>query len=178
MPRATHSTKRTGNRAPERPQIFLSYSSDDSCEPSLLVYAIETLLANAHVRVWTYQRDQTGDTRSVATSLKDQVRRSKAMVFFASPSTLKLGAAQWMELAYADAADVPTYVLLHRITYAKLKMKERGVPPFITEGLCTPSLEWRRVVDELRSRLTGRSRGGGRVSQGFCLKPLPRIVLG
>jgi len=53
------------------------------------------------------------------------------MVFIASPSTLKLGASQWMELAYADAAEVPTYVLLHRVSYAKLKMKERGTPPFL-----------------------------------------------
>jgi hypothetical protein len=164
MPRATHSTKRTGNRALVRRQIFLSYSSADSCEASLLVYAIETLLAQINVHVWTYERDQLGDTRNVATSLKEQVRRSKAMVFLASPSTLKLGAAQWMELAYADAADLPTYVLLHRITYSKLKMKERGVPPFITEGHCTPSANWRRVVDELRTGLSGRSRGGGRVS--------------
>jgi hypothetical protein len=164
MPRAPQSTKRARNRAPKSPQIFLSYSGDDSCEASLLVYAIETLLAKAHVHVWTYQRDQPSDTRSVATSLKEQVRRSKAMVFFASPSTLKLGAAQWMELAYADAANVPTFVLLHRLTYAKLKMKERGARPFITEGHCTPSVAWRTVIEELGSRLAGRSRGGGRVS--------------
>jgi hypothetical protein len=75
------------------------------------------------------------------------------MVFLASPSTLKLGAAQWMELAYADSAEVPTYVLLHRITYPKLRMKERGAPPLITEGHCTPSVEWRKVVDGLRNQL-------------------------
>ena len=133
MSDATPAAKRTQSTAdaPGGPQIFLSYSSDDSCEASLLAYAIETLLAKAHVRVWTFQRDQAADTRSVATSLKDQVRRSRAMVFIASPSTLKLGASQWMELAYADAAEVPTYVLLHRVSYAKLKMKERGTPPFL-----------------------------------------------
>lgn len=140
-------------------QVFLSYSGDDSCEASLLVFAIETLHAGRGLRVWTFQRDQTSDTRSVAASLKDQVRRSHAMVFLASPSTLKGGAAQWMELAYADAADVPTYVLLHRITYGKLKMKERGAPPFITEGHCTPAVAWRRVVDELDAHL---SRKGSR----------------
>lgn len=170
MSGATNSTKRARRRVRERPQIFLSYSGDDSCEASLLVYAIETLLAKAHVRVWTYQRDQPSDTRSVATSLKQQVRLSKAMVFFASPSTLKLGAAQWMELAYADAANVPTFVLLHRLTYAKLKMKERGAPPFITEGHCTPSVDWRRVVEELGSGLARRSRGVGRVSKGSVSK--------
>jgi hypothetical protein len=164
MPRAANSTRRTGDRASETPQIFLSYSGDDSCEASLLAYAIEAQLESAHVKVWTYQRDQPSSTRSVATSLKEQVRRSKAMVFLASPSTLKLSAAQWMELAYADAFDVPTYVLLHRITYAKLKMKERGTPPFITEGHCTASVDWQRVVNELRSHLGWHSRGGTRVS--------------
>jgi hypothetical protein len=147
-----------------RPQIFLSYSSDDSCEASLLVYAIETLLAKSRVHVWTYQRDQDGATRSVAKSLKDQVAESIAMIFLASPSTVKFGAAQWMELAYADGANVPTYVLLHRIEYAKLKMKERGVPPFITEGHCTPSVNWRKIVDGLHKHLARHSRGGRRVS--------------
>lgn len=146
------------------PQIFLSYSSDDGWEASLLAYALESLMSSARVRVWTYQRDQSGSTRSVAVSLKDQVRGSAAMVFLASPSTIKAGAAQWMELAYADAADVPTFVLLHRITYAKLRMRERGVPPFITEGHCTPSVEWRRIVDELKLRLDKPVPGGRRVS--------------
>jgi hypothetical protein len=36
------------------PQVFLSYSSDDSCEASLLAYAIESLLMDQRVRVWTY----------------------------------------------------------------------------------------------------------------------------
>ena len=146
-----------------KPQIFLSYSSDDSCEASLLVYAIETLLARLGARAWTYQRDQSGATRSIATSLKEQVRASAAMVFLASPSTIKAGAAQWMELAYADAAELPTFVLLHRITYAKLRMKERGAPPFITEGHCTPSADWRRIIDELGLRLGKPARGGRRV---------------
>lgn len=143
-----------------QPQIFLSHSGDDSCEASLLAYAIESLLAARRVKVWTYQRDQQGETRSVATSLKDQVRRSRAMVFLASPSTVKAGAAQWMELAYADAADLPTFVLLHRITYAKLRMKERGGPPFITEGHCTASVAWRTIVDELARHLSQRRTRG------------------
>jgi len=143
-------------------QIFLSFSGEDACEASLLQFAMETLLADAGVRVWTYQRDQSGDTRSVAFSLKDQVRRSQVMVFLASPSTIKGGAAQWMELAYADAADIPTYVLLHRITYAKLKMKERGVPPFLTEGHCTPSSDWKRIIDRLRPHGSRRVKGARR----------------
>jgi hypothetical protein len=86
------------------------------------------------------------------------------MVFLASLSTIKGGAAQWMELAYADAADVPTYVLLHRITYAKLKMKERGVPPFLTEGQCSPSTDWKRIIDSLRPHIPRRAKGARRVT--------------
>ena|SRR5689334_8471005 len=131
-------------------QIFLSYSGDDACEASLLQFALESLLADRGVRVWTYQRDQGGDTRSVNASLKEQIRVSRATVFLASPSTIKGGAVQWMELAYADAFKIPTFVLLHRITFAKLRTKERGVPPFLVEGQCTPSTNWRHIIDDLR----------------------------
>ena len=148
--------------AAEDRQIFLSYSSEDTCEASLLQFAIESLLAEEKVKVWTYQRDQAGDVRQVGASLKDEVRNSLAMVFLASPSTIRGGAAQWMELAYADGFDVPTYVLLHRITYAKLRMKERGVPPFLTEGHCTPSTDWKRIVESLRRHLPGPAKGESR----------------
>jgi hypothetical protein len=139
---------------PTQPQIFLSYSGDDACEASLLQFALETLLADSGVRVWTYQRDQAGDTRSVNATLKEQIRASRATVFLASPSTIKGGAVQWMELAYADAFKIPTFVLLHRITFAKLKTKERGVPPFLVEGQCTGSADWRHIVDDLRRCLS------------------------
>lgn len=145
-------------------QIFLSYSGEDCCEATLLQFAIETLLADVGARVWTFQRDQGGDTRSIASSLKEQIRQSRVMVFLASPSTIKGGAAQWMELAYADAADIPTFVLLHRIPYAKLKMKERGVPPFLTEGQCSPSPDWRRIIEGLRPHLSRRTKGARRAS--------------
>jgi hypothetical protein len=148
--------ERRGNEltvAPTQSQIFLSYSGDDACEASLLQFALETLLAARGVRVWTYQRDQGSSTRSVNTSLKEQISVSRAAVFLASPSTIKGGAVQWMELAYADAFKIPTFVLLHRITFAKLKTKERGVPPFLVEGQCTRSTDWRHIVDDLRSCL-------------------------
>lgn len=134
-------------------QVFLSFSGDDSCEAGLLQFAIETQLADLGVAVWNFQRDQQPDERQVGQSLKEQVRASAAMIFLASPSTLKGGATQWMELAYADAWEVPTFVLLHRITYAKLRMKERGVPPFLTEGHCTPATLWQSVIQSLRQRL-------------------------
>jgi len=141
---------------PASAQIFLSYSGDEGCEASLLQFAMETLLADFGVKVWTYQRDQANDTRSVASSLKDQVKRSRATVFLASPSTVKGSATQWMELGYADAFEIPTFVLLHRVTFAKLKSKDRGVPPFLTEGQCLPAVEWKRVVDDLR-RIVSRN---------------------
>ena len=62
-----------------------------------------------------------------------------------------------MELGYADAFDVRTFVLLHRLTFAKLKTKDRGVPPFLTEGQCVPASEWRRIVEDLRNILKARS---------------------
>ena len=130
---------------PETKQIFLSYSGEDECEAGLLQFALETLLASNAIHVWTYKRDQLASTRSI----KEQVRRSTALIFIASPNTVKGGATQWMELGYADAFNIQTYVLLHRITYAKLKMKERGAAPFLTEGQCSPLSSWRQIADEL-----------------------------
>lgn len=67
-----------------------------------------------------------------------------------SQFTLESGASQWMELAYADAFDVPTYVLLHHITFEDLK-RTSGVPPLILEGQCTPAIDWRSLDDDLRT---------------------------
>jgi hypothetical protein len=83
------------------------------------------MLADRNVTVWTYQRDQARDQRSIGKSLKDRVRESGATLFLVSPSTLEAGAAQWMELAYADAYDVPTFVILHHLTFVELKGRER-----------------------------------------------------
>jgi len=134
--------------------VFLSYSGEDAFEASLLQYAIEHMLADLTVTVWTYQRDQARDQRSIGKSLKDRVRESSATIFLVSPSTLDAGAAQWMELAYADAYDVATFVILHRLTFAELKSRERGVPPLLLESQCNSSAEWKTVVESLRLRVS------------------------
>jgi hypothetical protein len=136
-------------------QVSLSYSGDDAFEASLLQYAIEQMLADLQVTVWTYQRDQARDQRSIGKSLKDRVRESRATIFLVSPATLGAGAAQWMELAYADAYDVPTFVILHRLTFADLKSRERGVPPLLLESQCNASADWKSVVENLRLRIAG-----------------------
>jgi hypothetical protein len=69
-----------------------------------------------------------------------------------SQFTLESGATQWMELAYADAFDVPTFVLMHHITFADLKSKS-GVPPLVLEGQCTPAIDWRSLENDVRSVL-------------------------
>ncbi len=133
--------------------VFLSYSGEDAFEASLLQYTIEQMLVDLHVAVWTFQRDQQRDERSIGKSLKERVSESSAMIFLVSPATLKSGAAQWMELAYADAYDVPTFVILHRLTFGQLRARQKGVAPLLLEGQCTPSSEWRNVIDALRSRI-------------------------
>src|SRR5689334_21808428 len=100
-----------GNGDPVRPRIFLSHAREDEFEASLLQYAIEQMLADINVTVWTYERDQRLDDRNIGKSLKDRVRESKATIFLVSPSTVNAGAAQWMELAYADAYNIPTFII-------------------------------------------------------------------
>jgi len=135
-------------------QLFLSYAGEDAFEASLLQYALEHMLADLGARVWTYQRDQSKDQRNIGKSLKDRVRESSATIFLVSPSTLNSGAAQWMELAYSDAFDVPTFVLLHHLTFSEVKGRDKGVPPLLLEGQCNASAEWKSVVFDVRSRLT------------------------
>lgn len=55
------------------PQVLISYAGHDAFPASLLQYAIETLLAGEGVVAWTFQRDQAGDEREIAQSLKQQV---------------------------------------------------------------------------------------------------------
>jgi hypothetical protein len=134
----------------EEHQLFLSYAGEDAFEASLLQYALENLLAEFPVRVWSYHRDQVSSQRSIAGSLKERVRGSVATVFLVSPGTMASGATQWMELAYSDAFEVPTFVLLHHITYAELRSREKGVPPLLLEGQCTGAQDWRRVTEDIR----------------------------
>ena len=55
-------------------RIFLSYAGDDAFEASLLQYAIEHLLVEQNVTVWTFQRDQSKSERQIAKSLKAALR--------------------------------------------------------------------------------------------------------
>jgi hypothetical protein len=156
---ASTSARRIGRRvASPGHQVFLSYSGEDAFEASLLQYAIEQMLADLKTTVWTFQRDQARDQRSIGRSLKDRVHESSATIFLVSPSTLEAGAAQWMELAYADAYEVPTFVILHRLTFNTLKSRERGVPPLLLESQCNPSAEWRNVIESLRLRMVRPQR--------------------
>jgi len=116
----------------------------------LLKDAIENLLQDVGVRVWAFGRDQAKDQRSVGTSLKQQVRRSAAVIVLLSRFTLESGATQWMELAYADAFGIPAFILLHHLTFDELKKSERGTPPLVLEGQCTIALEWRSLENGLR----------------------------
>jgi hypothetical protein len=138
--------------------IFLSYSGKDSFEAGLLQFAMEQLMSDLAVKVWTYERDQAKSERQIGKSLKLRVQNSAAAVFLASPSTFDSGAAQWMELAYADAFDIPIFVLLHRLTFQDLKSMEAGVPPLLLEGQCNPSSEWKAVVTEIRRRVEDYAR--------------------
>ena len=119
-------------------QIFISYAGHDAFEAGLLQFAIETLLVGERVTAWTCQRDQSRSEKEIAAALKKSVRQSVATVFIVSPATIDGGAAQWMELAYSDAFEVKTFVLLHHLNYTELKNKERGVrgcPEFCVNGV-------------------------------------------
>lgn len=130
--------------------IFFSYSSQDKVEAQLFQFAFETLLADIGVKIWTYERDQAKSERIVAEALKQKVRESDAMCFLVSDSTLSGGAAQWMELAYADAFEIPTFVILHRITFDNLKSSTSSVPPLLLASHCNLADKWRDIAKEIR----------------------------
>ena len=135
----------------EVPQIFISYSGHDAFEASLLQFAIEATLGAEKITAWTYQRDQARSEKEIAEALKENVRKSLATIFLVSPSTIDGGAAQWMELAYADAFDVKTFVLLHHLDFRELKNKEHGVPPLLLASQCNEALEWKAIVGDLHA---------------------------
>lgn len=134
-------------------QIFLSYSKRDRFEAALLQEWLESRFKPEGVTVWTFERDQGRDEANVSHSLKETVRGSAALVFLLSPSTMEAGAVQWMELAYADAFDIPTFILLHHVTYDELMRIEKGVPPLVRQSQCTPAFEWRSTEPDLRKHL-------------------------
>jgi hypothetical protein len=137
----------------ERQQVFISYSGHDAFEANLLQFALESLLAEERVTAWTFQRDQNHSEKEIAKSLKERVKQSIATVFLVSPSTLESGATQWMELAYSDAFDVQTFVLLHHLDFQELKSRERGVPPLLLSSQCNSALEWRKIIDDIKKLL-------------------------
>ncbi|NJD33821.1 MAG: hypothetical protein FIA96_03125 [Betaproteobacteria bacterium] len=140
------------------PQVFISYSGHDAFEASLFQYALETLLDGDGVVAWTFQRDQARSEKEIAQSLKDRVRESIATVFLVSPVTLDGGATQWMELAYSDAFDVPTFVLLHHLDYQELKRMESGVPPLLLSSQCNSALDWKKIVEDIGEIVRKRNR--------------------
>lgn len=135
----------------KRPNVFISHAGHDAFEATLLQYAIESKLKPESVKAWTFERDQSRSEKDIAAALKDAVRNSIATVFIVSPSTIEGGAAQWMELAYSDAFDVKTFVLLHHLEYHDLKARERGVPPLLLASQCSPALDWQKVVEDIGS---------------------------
>jgi hypothetical protein len=134
----------------DRRQVFISYSGDDTFEANLLKYAIETKLADKKVNAWIFERDQNHSEKDVAKSLKEKIRKSIATIFLVSPTTIDSGATQWMELAYSDAFNVKTFVLLHHLNYQELKSKERGVPPLLLAGQCNSANEWQKIIEDIR----------------------------
>ena len=136
-------------------QVFISYAGHDSFEASLLQFSIEVLLEPQQVTAWTFQRDQSRSENEVAKALKKSVQDSIATIFIVSPSTIEAGAAQWMELAYSDAFDVETFVLLHHLDYNGLKNNDRSVPPLLLASQCNSAMEWREVVEDIRNLVKG-----------------------
>ena len=139
-------------------RIFLSYSGGDAFEAALLQDWLETRFGS-DVQVWTFERDQKSNEADVSRSLKETIRDSSAVVFLLSPFTIEAGAAQWMELAYADAFSRPTFILLHHMSYAELMRVERGVPPLIRQSQCTPAVQWRSIVHDLRDCVSNAEGG-------------------
>ncbi len=130
-------------------QIFISYSGHDEFEAGLLQFALENSLGSNRVSAWTFQRDQKRSEKEIANSLKNKVKVSVATIFLVSPTTLSSGATQWMELAYSDAFNVETYVLLHHLSYSDLKSRESGVPPLLLSSQCNAATEWKQIVSDI-----------------------------
>jgi len=79
-------------------------------------------------------------TKSEASRSGVRLHRS----FLFSPDTLESGASQWMELAYADAFEVKTFILLHHLKFLDLKEKATGVPPLLLSSQCNSAMEWKK----------------------------------
>jgi hypothetical protein len=153
--------RRTQRPISQTPLVFLSYSSEDSFEANLLQTCIEIQLADCRVTVWTFERDQAKDEGAIADSLREKIRNASAMIIVVSQFTLRGGASQWMELAYADAFGVPIFVLLHHLSFKDLKRARRGVPPILLQRECTPAVSWLQMTPALRSCCVQAKRAPG-----------------
>lgn len=144
-------------------RVFLSFCGQNLFEASLLQFAVERLLEHVGVSVWTYQRDQDRGEEDIAGGLKGVIRNSDAMIFLLSPATFEASGTQLMELAYADAFDIPRYILLFGLQYQDLVARGRGVPPLLLRSQCNDAaLEWKRVIQTLGERLEAIAKSGGR----------------
>ena len=150
----------THAEARSRLEIFLSPIQEKIGSRQAAQFAIE-ILKDLEVCVWTYERDQ--EKSQTANRKESQGARAwitAAVIFLASPSTLA-PVAQWMELAYADAFDVPIFVLLHQMTFKTLKAMEEGVA-FAPRGAVSLAAEWQTVVAAIRDRLDSQMKSGAR----------------
>jgi hypothetical protein len=142
----------------DQPLIFLSHAGANSFEASLMQFSFEHLLADFNVKLWSYVRDQEGDERAIGKSIKDRIVESWAIIFLVSPYTLSTSPTQWMELAYADAFEIPTFVLLHHMTFDDLRKSEHSVPPLLLARQCTSAVSWRTIVEDLKQVCCSRSQ--------------------
>jgi hypothetical protein len=76
-------------------------------------------------------------------------------IFLVSPATLDGGGTQWMELAYSDAFEVPTFVVMHHLTYQDLTANDKGIPPLLLSSQCNPATDWQRLIGQVRTLITG-----------------------
>lgn len=132
-------------------QVFISYSGDDEFEADLLKFALETSLQNKNVVAWIFQKDQKKSEKEIAQSLKARVKESIATIFLVSPTT---GPAQWTELAYADAFNIETFILLHHLSYNELKNKGINAPPLLLSSHCNDAVEWKNIVTDIGKLIT------------------------
>lgn len=139
-----------GKPVSDETQIFISYASQDAFEADLLQYVVESTLKEVNITAWTFHRDQNLSEKEIAESLKHQIKQSAALIILISPYTIEHGSTQWMELAYADSFDIKIYIMLHHLTYQELKERKSGVPPFVFASQCNQSLEWRKIMNEIK----------------------------
>jgi hydroxylamine reductase (hybrid-cluster protein) len=66
-----------------------------------------------------------------------------------------------MELAYADAFGIPTFVILHHLTHADLLHSNEGVPPLLLSSQCNAASDWRQIVADLRRHIGGEETHNG-----------------